>query len=196
MDTDAILNNVTRHIHLTSEERDLFLSLLQEKKLRKGEHLLKAGEVYRYENYILRGCMRTYYKARDRTEHVIYLAMEDYWSGDLYSFWSEKPALYYVEALEDTTLLRIEKGDFELLLERVPKFERFFRIMLKNAVVAQQHRILQNLSFTAEERYLEFRERYPRLELRIPQKHIASFLGVTPEFLSALRRKLAKRLNS
>src|SRR5688500_6196855 len=136
--------------------------------------------------------MRTYYVDKDKDEHVIYLAIEDYWSGDLYSFWSQKPALYYIEALEQTTLLRIEKSDVELLLERVPKFERFFRILLKNSLVAQQHRIVQNLSFTAEERYLQFREKYPRLELRIPQKHIASFLGVTPEFLSTLRKKMAK----
>jgi CRP-like cAMP-binding protein len=191
--TDIILKNVGRHIQLTEQETDFFLSILEEKKLKKREYLLKAGETYEFENYIVKGCLRTYYLDQKNTEHVIYLAIEDYWSGDLYSFWTGKPTRFNIEALENTTLFRIRKNNIDLLLERVPKFERFFRILLKNSMVSEQQRILQNLSFTAEERYLAFQKRYPGMELRISQKQIASFLGVTPEFLSALRKRLPKR---
>lgn len=193
MNPDPILKNVAKHIQLTKEETDFFVSILEEKKLKKREHLLKAGQVYLYETFIAEGCTRTYFIDKDEIEHVVYLAIEDHWSGDLYSMSTGKPSIYHIEALEDTTLLRIHKSSFELLFERVPKFERFFRILFKNSLVAQQLRILQSLSYTAEERYLAFCEKYPRLGLRIPQKYIASFLGITPEFLSVLRKRMAKR---
>lgn len=99
---------------------------------------------------------------------------------------------FVIDALEDTDLLQISKCDLETLYETIPKFERFFRILLQNAFVAQQQRINQNLSFTAEERYLHFIKKYPQLEQRLPQKQVALYLGITPEFLSMIRRKIAR----
>jgi CRP-like cAMP-binding protein len=119
--------------------------------------------------------------------------IEDWWVGDLYSFLTQTPASYFIDAIEDTEILQITKANLDKLYEQVPKFERFFRIMLQNAFIAQQQRINQNLAFTAEQRYADFLQRYPQLEQRLSQKQISSFLGITPVFLSMLRRKLANR---
>jgi CRP-like cAMP-binding protein len=118
--------------------------------------------------------------------------IEDWWVSDLFSLLTNSPSSYYIDALEDTELLQISKSNLDELYERVPKFERFFRIILQSAYVAQQLRINQNLSFTAEQRYLNFIEKYPAFERRISQKQIAAYLGITPVFLSMLRKKLSK----
>jgi len=119
--------------------------------------------------------------------------MEDWWVGDLYSFLTQTPATYFIDALEDTEILQISKANLDKLYVRVPKFERFFRLILQNAFIAQQQRINQNLSFTAEQRYLEFIKKYPQLEQRLSQKHVSAYLGITPVFLSMLRRKLSRK---
>jgi CRP-like cAMP-binding protein len=193
MELDLILKNVGRHIHLDDEERDYFISLLQSKKIKRRDYLLKQGEICRTENFIWKGCLRTYTIDENGLEHIVMFGIEDWWVGDLYSFLTQTPASYFIDALEDTEILQISKENLDRLYIRVPKFERFFRIMLQNAFIAQQQRINQNLAFTAEQRYDDFVHRYPQLEQRISQKQISAFLGITPVFLSMLRRKLAGR---
>lgn len=185
--------HLARYISLDLEEEQFFLSLLQFKTIRKRDYLIKQGEVCKYETFILRGCMRTFTLDDQGNEHVLLLAMEDWWTGDLYSFLTQRPSSYYIEALETCEVAQISKQDLDLLYEQIPKFERFFRILLQNAYIAQQDRIKQNLSMGAEDRYLEFQRRYPQLEQRISQKQIAAYLGVTPVFLSMIRRKWASR---
>ena len=119
--------------------------------------------------------------------------VEDWWVGDLYSFLTQTPSAYFIDALEDAEVLQISKANLDRLYEQVPKFERFFRLIIQNAFIAQQKRINQNLSFSAEQRYLDFIKTYPSLEQRIPQKQIAAYLGITPVFLSMLRRKLTQK---
>ncbi len=152
---------------------------------------MQPGEICKTENFIVKGCLRTYSVDQDGAEHIVMFGIEDWWVGDLYSFLMATPAQYYIDALEDTHVLQINKQNLDLLYERVPKFERFFRLIIQNAFIAQQNRINQNLSFTAEQRYLEFVKKYPHFEQRIPQKQVAAYLGMTPVFLSMLRRKLA-----
>ena len=120
----------------------------------------------------------------------IFFAPEEWWVGDLYSFLTETPAKYNVEAIEDAAIFQISKSNLELLYINVPKFERLFRILFQNAFVAQLERIDTTLSLTAEEKYFRFREKYPLLEQRLPQKQIAAFLGFSPEFLSMIRKKM------
>lgn len=193
MNTDLILRNVSKHITLNEDEKDFFQSILQERKLKKKEFILKPGEVCRAENFVTGGCLRIYSIDDSGAEHVGMFAMEDWWVSDMYSFLTQTPATYFIDALEATTVLQISRENLDILYERVPKFERFFRILLQNAFIAQQRRINQNLSFTAEERYLNFIKTYPLLEKRLPLKQISAYLGITPEFLSMLRRKLAGR---
>ncbi len=192
-DFDLLLHHIERHIHLSSGETDLFISLLQHKSLKRKEYLLQQGSVCKTENFIIKGCLRGYTIDDSGQEHIIMLGIEDWWVSDLYSFLTQSPASYSIDALEDTDVVQITKANLELLYRQVPQFERFFRIMFQNAFVAQQQRINQNLSSVAEERYHQFVQKYPGLEQRIAQKHIASYLGITPVFLSMLRRKLAGR---
>jgi CRP-like cAMP-binding protein len=121
------------------------------------------------------------------------LALKTWWVGDLYSFLTQTAATYFIDALEDTEILQISKENLDKLYERVPKFERFFRLILQNAFIAQQKRINQNLSLPAEQRYLDFIKKHPQLEQRLSQKQVSAYLGITPVFLSMIRRKLANR---
>ena len=193
MKFELILQNVARHIHLDDTETDFFISLLQPKKLKRKDYLLKEGEICKTENFIVKGCLRTYTIDDKGFEHIVMFGIEDWWVGDLYSFLTLTPATYFIDALEDAEILQIVRENLEKLYEKVPKFERFFRLIIQNAFIAQQYRINQNLSFTAEQKYLDFIKRYPELEQRISQKHVSAYLGITPVFLSMLRRKLAIR---
>ncbi len=186
---ELILKNVQRHISLDPGERQFFLSLLKHRRFRKRQYVLQPGEVARHENFVVHGLLRAYNVDDNGHEHIAMFAMEDWWISDLYSFLTETPATQYIDALEDTELLSIEKPDLDELYRRVPKFERFFRIMLQNAFVAHQHRILASISQTAEQQYQNFIARYPGLDQRIPQHQIASFLGISPETISRIRRQ-------
>ncbi|MDP4264902.1 MAG: Crp/Fnr family transcriptional regulator [Bacteroidota bacterium] len=193
MKLDLILQNIAKHIQLDEKEIDYFTSLLTQKTIKRKGFLLKEGEICGYESFINSGCLRTYSIDNKGVEHIVMFAVEDWWTGDLYSFLTQTPASFTIDALEDTEVLQISKANLEKLYYDVPGFERFFRIMLQNAFIAQQQRINQTLAFTAEERYLHFIHKFPQLEQRIPQKQVAAYLGITPEFLSMLRKKLAGR---
>jgi CRP-like cAMP-binding protein len=183
-----ILQNISRHISLTEEETGYFTSFLQVKKLRKRQYLVQAGDLCRYECFINTGCLRQYYLDDVGQEHIVMFGIEDWWISDMYGLVTGKPALTNVDALEDSELLLLERNVFDELLLKIPKFERLFRIMLQRAFIAQQVRIIENISLSAEERYTRFMERYPLLEQRLPQRHIAAYLGITPESLSRIRR--------
>lgn len=193
MNFDLILQNVAKHITLDKAETDFFISLLRGKTIKRKEYLLTPGKICKTENFIVKGCLRTYTIDENGLEHIVMFGVEDWWVGDLYSFLTQSPATFYIDALEDTELLQITKKNLDKLYERVPKFERFFRLILQNAFIAQQQRINQNLAYTAEERYLDFIKKYPKLEQRLSQKQMAAYLGITPVFLSMLRRKLVRK---
>ncbi|MFT3681980.1 MAG: Crp/Fnr family transcriptional regulator [Ferruginibacter sp.] len=190
---EALLKNIAALVELDEQEQHFFLSVLKEKQLRKRQYHVQAGDLCRYECYVLKGCLRQYYVDESGMEHSIMFAIEDWWTSDMYGLITGKPALTNIEALEDSTLLLIEKNDLDELFLTVPKFERFFRIKLQRAFVGHQRRIIENMSLPAEQRYLNFIQQYPILEQRIPQKHIASFLGITPESLSRIRKQLAEK---
>lgn len=191
MQADLILQHIAKHIQLTQAESDFFVSLLQPKRIKRKGFLLKQGDICKAEHFITKGCLRTYTIDENGVEHILFFGIENWWVGDLYSFLTQTPASYFIDALEDTEILQITKENLDTLYESVPKFERFFRILLQNAFIAQQQRINQNLSYTAEERYLNFISKYPQLEQRISQKQVSAYLGITPVFLSMLRKKLA-----
>jgi CRP-like cAMP-binding protein len=186
---DPILKNVALHVELTDDEVTFFKSLLRPRKLRKRQYLLQAGDVARFENFVSKGLLRAYTVDKTGHEHIVMFAAEGWWISDLYSFLSGTPATLHIDALEDSEVLSIEKPDLEKLYAEVPKFDRLMRILLQNAFVANQQRILASISQTAEERYLSFVKKNPSLEQRIPQVQVASYLGMTPETLSRIRRQ-------
>ena len=182
---------VDRCIAITPEERSFFNSILEPKTIERKQHLLRAGEICRYEYYVISGCLRSYYLDEKGNEVNIMFPVEDWWLGDLVSFTYNIPSSLYIEAMEDSILWMINQENKELLFEKVPAFERMFRLMIQRSLAAIQNRLYATIAKTAEQRYQEFMEKYPAIPQRIPQHHIASYLGITPEFLSKIRRKLA-----
>lgn len=192
MNPDLLLANISKHISLTAEERDFFTSLLKPRSLMCGEFLLREGDICKFESFVVRGCLKTFFQDENGFEHVIDFPIEEWWADDLYSLLTQTPSRTTIKAIEDTDLLQIGKTDLELLYREVPKFERFFRILFQNAFIAQREQINQAIATTAEERYLLFLQKKPYATKRFPQKDIASYLGVTPQFLSSLKRKLGR----
>ncbi len=154
---------------------------------------MRPGEIAKYSYFVAAGCLKVYNIDHKGTEHINMFAIEDWWTGDLASFLTQQPATYFVQALEDSVVLQISKDKYDLLFEKVPKFERFYRRLYEKSLVTYVQRANQGIAFSAEERYLNFAKKYPNLLNRISQKNMAAYLGVTPEFLSVLRKKLSKQ---
>lgn len=184
-----ILANIARHIQLTESEEELFTSYLQPKKLKRKELMLRQGEVCKNSAFVLSGCLRSFNIDRNGTEHVLSFAPADWWMADMYSLISQQPGMLNIEALEETEMLLLSKANQDKLYTQIPKFERFFRILIEKSLVANQQRLIDRLSLTGEERYMLFCKRYPTLINHLPQKQIAAYIDVSPEFLSRVRAK-------
>jgi CRP-like cAMP-binding protein len=188
-----ILLSIGKYIPLTKEEGDYFLSLLAHKTLDQGDFIEKPEETTRHFIHVMSGCLMTYYSDKQAADHVVQFATANWWTGDLNSFIKQLPSSYSTRALSNSEVILLPKTHFDDLLEKHPIFEKYFRTIFQNSLITHQHRILQNISSTAEERYLLFQKKYPSLEQFAPLKYIASFLGMTPEFLSKIRRRLMDR---
>ncbi len=186
---ELILANIAYHVTLDPAEKQVFLAKLHHKQLKKNSRLLKSGEVCGTMSFVIKGCLRIFHTDAEDREHIVSFCPEDWWALDVSSFFSKQAAFYSIDALEDTEIFEISYPDLENLLVEVPKFERFFRILSQNGFVIYQQRITSSLSATAEERLQLFQQRYPMLQQRIAQKHIAAYLGITPVFLSMLRKR-------
>lgn len=191
MEYKSILKNIARHITLNEEEIVLFTAVLKKKELKRKEVILKPEQPCTLINYVDQGVLRAYYTDKNGNENIIMFAVSDWWITDMHSFAGEKPSMLTIEAVENSIILQLHKEDLEKLFLKAPKFERFFRILMQNAYVREQLRAVQNLSMTSEERYLHFIKKYPQFANQVPLKQIASYLGMTPEFLSAIRKKLS-----
>jgi CRP-like cAMP-binding protein len=193
IDTSLLLSSVHKHIKLTDDEASLFISYLEPKSVSRRTMLAKEGEVCRHSMFVVDGALKSYALDKQSSEHVISFALSGWWIADMYSLINQKPGVLQIESIADSSLLLLSRDKQELLYERIPKFERFFRIITENALVASQQRIINNLTLTAEERYVHFMERYPFVLDCAPLHNIASYLGMTPEFLSKIRRRIARR---
>jgi CRP-like cAMP-binding protein len=189
MTFDQILKNISETVELNNDEKDVFTSLLKLVTFKKKQFVVQAGAVCHEAVFVLKGCLKISYIDRNGTEHVVKFAVENWWAFDLGSFTTRAPAFYRIQALEDTETFVLSRSGYDLLFDRVPKFERFFRLMFQQSYIQLQNRLTQNLYSDGEEKYHHFTEKYPGLELRIAQKEIAAYLGITPEFLSMLRKK-------
>src|SRR5476651_2099013 len=187
MSFQLILTNIARHIQLSDVEKEHFTALLQPKKLKKKEYLLRQGDICKHSAFVISGCLRGYNIDRNGTEHVLSFAPADWWMADMYSLISQQPGVLNIEALEDTEMLLLSKINQEKLYTQIPAFERFFRILAEKSLVANQQRLIDRLSLSGHERYAKFCQRYPTLINHLPQKQIAAYIGVTPAFLSRAR---------
>jgi CRP-like cAMP-binding protein len=187
-----IIQNISRFITLTEEEEQIFTSLLRIQKVRKKQFIVQPEYVCQYRTYITTGALRSYFIGNAGQEYTIALAIDDWWISDFTSYIYQEPATLFVEAMEDSTLIQISYQNEQALYEKVPKFERFFRIHSQRGGAAIQKRMLSSISKTAEERYEEMQKKYPQFLQRFPQYVIASYLGMTTQFLSRIRNQKIK----
>lgn len=189
VETQQILSNIRRHVTLTPEEEQFLLAALVPASYKQGDIVQEAGEVTRNMIHVNTGCLMTYFSDKDGNDQVIQFATTGWWTGDLHSITTQEPSIYTTRALADSTLFFLPSVRMDELLIRYPVFERYFRITFQNSLVTHQRRIIQTISWPAEERYAYFQQKYPQLEQYVPLKYVASYLGITPEFLSKIRRK-------
>ena len=190
MDLKPFLDYIRQYIALTPEEEGNLVSKVKSKKFLKGQFVVQNGDVCKYENFVLSGCLKASYLSNEGEEHIVMFAIENWWIADLGSFISQTPADLNVQCIENCELVQIHYNDLQQLYLDIPKLERFFRIIIQKAFVAAQKRIINNFTLPAVDRYLQFREQYPLIEQRVPQYMIASYLGITKEFLSKIRGQL------
>ena len=190
MRSDLLISSLQQYIPLSDQDQQLIIACLRERKVRKGQYLVHEGAVSRCTNFVNEGSVRTYFIDLNGQEHIVQFAIEGWWISDLNSFILQVPATFNVQAIEDSVILELPFESLELLYEQIPKLERYFRIVTQRAFVAFQQRVVQNISMTAEERYLAFQQKYPKIELRIPQRLVASYLGISAEFLSKIKKRL------
>ncbi|KQX03886.1 Crp/Fnr family transcriptional regulator [Flavobacterium sp. Root420] len=188
-----ILENIAKHVSLTPEEQALFLSKLETNTYKTKTILLNAGEVCKHSYFVNSGILRSFNINDNIVEHVLSFACQGWWMSDMYSFFSQKPGQLFIEVLEDAEVVSLSKENQEQLYLDIPKLERFFRILIENSLVANQQRLMDNLSLPAEERFEKFTTKYGTLVHKVPQKQIASFIGVTPEFFSKMKARLLKK---
>jgi len=194
MEYSGILQNISKHIKLDDNEIGRFTSVLVRKEFKKNEIILKEGLQCNVINYVQQGALRAFHVDQDIDENIVMFAINDWWITDMYSFVTGKPAIMNIDALEDTVVFQLHRDDLGHLYSSVPKFERFFRIVMQNAYIREQLRVIENLSMKAEDRYNNFLNKYPQFAQRLPLKQIASYLGITPEFLSVLRKRATKKI--
>ena len=189
----SILENIAKHVTLTPEEQELFLSKTETRQFKVKTILLSAGEVATCTYFVNSGILRSFNINDNIIEHVLHFACEGWWIGDMYSYISGKPGNLFIEVLEDAEVVVISKENHQILYKEIPKLERFFRILAENSLVSHQERLMDNLSLTADERFEKFCSKYPTLIQKVAQKHLASYIGVTPEFFSKMKSRLIKK---
>jgi len=189
---EPLLTYFAKLILLSKEEKELVKEKFKSRLFRKRQYLLQEGDVCTQFYFVVRGCLRMYKIDEKGSVHILQFAAENWWIIDLGSFHSLQPSVLNIDALEDTMVLQISRDDLISLYTAAPKFNLIFRVLIENSFVKLQERLLQTISSTTEERYQSFLERYAHLTNRLSQMQIASYLGITPEFLSRLRSKQGK----
>lgn len=188
---EVLFQKIDEKIQLTEEQKELAKSFFTPKKLRKRQYILQEGDVCRYVTFVEKGILRSYTIDEKGNEHIMQFAFEGWWITDQFSFLTGEPAIYNIDALEDSELLLLSKQAEEQLMEKIPGLERYFRILLQNNLIATQRRLMGSFSQSAEERYQQLLQVCPTIAQRVPQHMMASFLGITPETLSRIRKQVA-----
>ena len=193
MTIQKLIDHFKDYLPLNKIEIEDLSSRCRPKKVKRRQFLLTQGEICRNYNFVVQGCFKMYKMDEATKEHNILFACENEWITDIGSFHTDKASELYIEAVEPSSVLQINKADLIHLYKTHPKFDRNFRVIIENKFIELQNRLLQTISSSAEERYLLFLEQYPHLQNRLPNTQIASYLGITPEFLSRIRSNLSRR---
>ncbi|TAM99218.1 MAG: Crp/Fnr family transcriptional regulator [Chitinophagaceae bacterium] len=190
---ELLYEKIRENISISEEEFNFCKTLFQPKKLRKKRFLLGEDDVCKYTAFVEKGLLRSFIIDEKGTEHILQFSLEGWWAADLSSFLTGEPSKYNIEALEDCELLLMTKPAWDLLLEKIPVFERYFRILIEKNLIVTQRRLIASFSDTAEEKYYKLIQNFPHILQRVPQHMIASYLGVTRETLSRVRGQIAAR---
>jgi CRP-like cAMP-binding protein len=190
---EKLHKHILSKVELTDDEFKLAANFFIPKKIRKKQFLLQEGDICKYLAFVSKGCLRSYTVDSKGEEHIVQFAIEDWWITDQKSFLSNQPSTFSIDALEDSELLLIDKTSQDKLCCTVPQFEHYFRILLERNTSAASRRITELISATAEDRYLNFVNTYPKIIQRVPQSQVASYLGITPQSLSRIRKELSER---
>jgi len=190
-DYQNILENIKRYVSLSEDDKEQFSSIVRTTKIKRRQFIVQPNFICTHQTYVLEGAFRSYLVNDEGVDHTIQFAIEDWFISDFNSYINQEPASLFVEALEDSIVQQISFDDVEKLCDQNPKFERFFRLVAQKSFAYSQRRILSNLGKSAEERYIEFQNLYPSIIQRVPQYALASYLGMSPEFLSKIRKRLA-----
>lgn len=188
MSTDQLISYFVQYIPLREIEKNELRSRVIEKRVKRRQFILQENDVCKYYTFVVSGCFKMYGVDDSGAEHNIQFAAENDWIADVSSFHSGKPSQLYIEAIEPSVILQIDSANLIYLYHNHPKFDRIFRVIAENKSIELQNRLLQNISSTADQRYQAFLDQYPKLANRLPYTQIASYIGITPEFLSKVRR--------
>jgi CRP-like cAMP-binding protein len=189
---EFFLDSLRKYISLSDEQSLLITGKLQLRKVRKKQWLVTPGEYCKTEFFVNKGCFRAYYVDDAGNQHIIKFASEGWWITDIESLLSGKPATLYVEALEDGEVVVLPRAAQEELYEEIPQLNKYFRLVYQKALSNTSGRLLRTISGTAEQHYSQFVQQYPDIEQRVPQYMIASYLGITPEFLSKIKARMVR----
>ncbi len=190
---NSFLQNIARHVLLSDTEQDQVIAFTEPQVFPPRTILLEAGKICTHSFFVCQGILRSYSVDQNGQEHVVNFASPGWFIADMYSFLTQKPGHLFIETNEESEVLLMSKENQEKLYVAVPKMERFFRILVENSLVANQQRLIDNLTFTAEARYDKFAVKHRDLVHILPQKQIASYLGITPEFFSRMKSRRLKK---
>ncbi|MCD0490251.1 Crp/Fnr family transcriptional regulator [Pedobacter sp. MC2016-14] len=190
---DVLFNHIQDKVSLTAADKETIQSFFTPKKLRKRQYLLQEGQVCKHLSFVAKGLLRTYNVDEKGLEHMSVFGWEGWWISDFNSFLSGDPAIFNIDAIEDSELLLISYDDYENLTLRVPIMDRYFRMLYQNSIVTKERRLMSSITHTAQEKYLKLAESNPEILERIPQNMIASYLGIAPETLSRIRKNLVAK---
>lgn len=190
---DLLIEGINKLVDLTPEEEQIILEQVEFQTYPAKQVLVKPGEESHWTYFVLKGILRSYTVDENGAEHVLNFATPGWWIADMYSYLSEKPSIMYIDVIDDAEVYLLSRKKVEELYLKVPKLERFFRILTQNSLVSNQQRIMDKMSLTAEERYDKFQKQFKDVKNCLPQKHIASYIGVTPEFFSKMKSRLLKQ---
>lgn len=190
---EKLLSFFKRHFPITDEQAALVKTLFTPEKVKKGAFLLREGDTPKYGMFVASGCLRTYTIDDKGKEHILQFSPEDWWTGDMNSMVNGMPSQCFIDAIEDSAVLLFDNVALQKLTEYIPQLAAMYQAALQKSLAAKNQRILSSLSASAEERYNDFIKTYPTLAQRVPQHMIASYLGITPETLSRIRKQLSRK---
>lgn len=192
---DELIRNFKELVSVDESETALIVESFKPVRLKKKLFLLKKGEPSNYMRFIADGCVRVYQIDEQGKEHILQFGIRGWWVNDLYAYLTQKPSTLFIQAISDSTVLQIHREQLNHLYAKIKMMDRFFRIKTQNGYIALQERTINSMIQTAEQRYFDFVSRYREMEQQIPQYMVASYLGITPEHLSALRKNLSRKLS-